>query len=269
MDNAMSTINEFAVTYGIRIIGAIAILLVGRIFAGLMSRLVRKGCVRANVDATLTGFVTRFIYIGVMAFAVLGALAKFGIQTASFVAVLGAAGFAVGFALQGSLSNFAAGVMLLVFRPFKLGDYIDAGGTAGSVKEIALFTTTLATPDNVKVIVPNGAIFGGTIRNFAGYDTRRVDLVIGIGYGSDIQKAIEVMDGLIKADSRIFADPPHQIAVSELADSSVNFVVRSWVNRDDYWGVKFDLTRSIKESFDAANIEIPFPQRVVHTVTAA
>ena len=202
-------------------------------------------------------------------FAVLAALAKFGIQTASFVAILGAAGFAVGFALQGSLANFAAGVLILVLRPFRVGDFIDAAGVAGNVKEIQLFTTIIATPDNIKIMVPNGKIFGDVIKNITGYDTRRIDLVIGIGYSSDIQKAYDVMMSLIKGDSRILADPAPQIAVSELADSSVNFVVRPWVNRGDYWDVKFDLTRKIKEEFDKNDIEIPFPQRVVHMVQDA
>lgn len=266
MENALQTVYDFAVTYGIRIVGAIVILIVGRIVAGIVAKAIRKSCDKGSVDPTLATFFARMGHVTIIIFAVLAALAKFGVQTASFVAVLGAAGFAVGFALQGSLSNFAAGVMLLAFRPFKIGDFIDAGGTAGSVKEIGLFTTTLATPDNVKVIVPNGGIFGGTIKNFAGYDTRRVDLVVGIGYGSDIQRSIEVMEGLVKSDSRILPDPAHQIAVSELADSSVNFVLRVWVKGSDYWGVKFDLTRAIKESFDQNNIEIPFPQRVVHNV---
>jgi small conductance mechanosensitive channel len=214
-------------------------------------------------------FFGHFAYFVVIMFVVLAALAKFGIQTASFVAILGAAGFAVGFALQGSLSNFAAGVMILAFRPFKIGDYVDAGGIAGTVKEIQLFTTILATPDNVKVIAPNGAVFGSTNKNFSGYDTRRVDLVIGIGYDSPINKAKEIMEEIIRNDSRTLDDPPMQIAVAELADSSVNFVVRMWVKKEDYWGVKFDTTQAIKEAFDQAGIEIPFPQTVIHQATAA
>ena len=267
MEIPMETITDFVVTYGLRVIGAILILVVGRIAAGVATRGIRKTCARARVDKTLAGFFAGLAHAMVIVFAALAALAKFGVQTASLVAVLGAAGFAIGFALQGSLSNFASGVMLLFFRPFKVGDYVEAGGSAGTVKDISLFTTTMATPDNVKVIVPNGAVFGGTIRNYAGYDTRRVDLVIGIGYGSDIQNAIEVMEGLIKADSRILPHPEHQIAVSELADSSVNFVVRMWARREDYWGVKFDFTRAVKEAFDARGIEIPFPQTVIHQAT--
>lgn len=269
MDNILQTLYDFAVTYGIRVVGAILILIIGRIVAGVMRKGVMRGFGSAKVDQTLAMFFGRLVYILVMVFAVLAALSKFGVQTASFVAVLGAAGFAIGFAMQGSLSNFAAGVMLLVFRPFKVGDYVEAGGAAGSVKEIALFTTTLATPDNVMIIVGNSGIFGGVIKNYSAYDTRRCDLAIGIGYTSDIQKAIEIMDGLIKADNRVLGDPAHQIAVSELADSSVNFVVRMWCNKADYWGLKFDMTRAVKEAFDANDIEIPFPQRTVHMVNAA
>jgi small conductance mechanosensitive channel len=203
----------------------------------------------------------------ILTFAVLAALAKFGIQTASFVAVLGAAGLAVGLALQGSLANFAAGVLILVFRPFGVGDFIAGGGESGTVKKIDLFTTQLATPDNVKVIVPNSIISGGVIKNYTFPETRRIDLVIGIGYSSDIQKAFDVLMDIIKKDERILPDPVPQVAVSELADSSVNFVVRPWVKGGDYWAVRFDLMRRIKENFDANDIEIPFPQRMVHMVS--
>jgi len=268
MENALQTLKDVALVYGLQVLGAIAILIAGRIVAGALRKLTLRACGRAKVDETLTKFFGRLIFIAVMVFAALAALAKFGVQTASFVAVLGAAGFAVGFAMQGSLSNFAAGVMLLVFRPFRVGDFVDAAGVAGTVKEIGLFTVTLATPDNVKIIVGNSAVFGTTIKNFSGYDTRRVDMTFGIGYSSDIGRAADVLEGLIKADARILADPPHQIAVSELADSSVNFVVRVWVNSSDYWGVKFDMTRAVKEAFDRNGIEIPFPQRVVHQVSA-
>ena len=186
---------------------------------------------------------------------------------ASFIAILGAAGFAVGFALQGSLANFAAGVLILALRPFKTGDYIMGAGEAGTVKEISLFTTVLSTPDNIKIMVPNGKLFGDVIKNISAYDTRRVDFVVGIGYGSDIQKAYDVIMGLIKEDSRILPEPAPQVAVSELADSSVNFVIRPWVKSSDYWPLKFDMTRKIKEAFDANGIEIPFPQRTVHMIS--
>ena len=267
----MGTVGEqiavFVTTYGIKIIGAIIILILGRILAGIGRNVVRRVLEKAKTDPTIVGFVAGLAYVLILTFAVLAALAKFGIQTASFVAVLGAAGFAIGFALQGSLANFAAGVLILVLRPFKVGDFIDGAGVAGTVKEIQLFTTVLATPDNVKIMVPNSRLFGDTIKNFSAFDTRRIDLVIGIGYTSDIQKAYEIIQNLVQEDSRILSEPAPQIAVSELADSSVNFVVRPWVNRGDYWTVRFDLTRKIKETFDANGIEIPFPQRVVHMVT--
>ena len=257
----------FITTYGIKIIGAIVILILGRIAAGLGRRIVRRILEKSNVDVAIVKFVGTLTYFLILIFALLAALAKFGIQTASFVAILGAAAFAIGFALQGSLANFAAGVLILVLRPFKVGDYIIGAGEGGTVQEIQLFTTVLATPDNVKMMIPNGKLFGETIKNFSTYDTRRVDLVFGIGYSSDIQKAYDVMMDIITKDARILSDPPPQIAVSELADSSVNFVIRPWVKKEDYWSVRFDLTRKIKEAFDENNIEIPFPQQTVHVLT--
>jgi small conductance mechanosensitive channel len=245
VQSLLSQLITLGTTYGLQVIGAIVILIVGRIAAGIGRNLVKTLLSKAKQEAAIVSFVGNLSYIAILAFAILAALAKFGIQTASFIAVLGAAGFAIGFALQGSLANFAAGV-------------------AGTVREIELFTTVLATPDNVKIMVPNGKIFGDIIKNVSAYDTRRIDLVVGIGYVSSIQKAIEVVMDLIKADKRILSDPVAQIAVSELADSSVNLVVRPWVKAEDYWTVRFDLTRKIKEAFDANDIEIPFPQRVVH-----
>jgi len=266
----MDTINNqlvlFVTTYGLKIIGAILILVIGRIVAGIGRKITRNVLEKSKADPAIVSFVASLTYILILTFAVLAALAKFGIQTASFVAILGAAGFAIGFALQGSLANFAAGVLILVLRPFRVGDFIMGAGETGAVKEIGLFTTVLATPDNVKIMVPNGKLFGDVIKNVSAFDTRRVDLVIGIGYSSNIQKAWDVMMALIKEDMRILSDPAPQIAVSELADSSVNFVVRPWVKKEDYWGVKFDLTRKIKEAFDENGIEIPFPQRTVHMI---
>jgi small conductance mechanosensitive channel len=190
------------------------------------------------------------------------------VETASFIAILGAAGFAVGFALQGSLANFAAGILILVLRPYKVGDYIDGGGVAGSVKEIKLFTTVLATPDNIKIMVPNGKIFGDVIKNITAYDTRRMDIIVGIGYDSSIQQAHDVYLNLIKSDDRVLKDPEPQVLVSELADSSVNLTGRFWVKKENYWPVRFDLTRKVKEAYDENNIEIPFPQRVVHMASS-
>jgi len=267
MQSASDQLVIFITTYGLKIIGAIIILVIGRIVAGIGRRIVKRVLEKSKADPSIITFFQSLTYFLILTFAVLAALAKFGIQTASLVAILGAAGFAIGFALQGSLSNFAAGVMILVFRPFREGDLIIGAGESGTVKEISLFTTTLATPDNIKIMIPNGKLFGDIIKNVSAFDTRRVDLVIGIGYSSDIQKAIDVITNLIKGDSRILDEPPFQIAVSELADSSVNLVVRPWVKKEDYWTVKFDLTRNIKEGFDENGIEIPFPQRVVHMIS--
>jgi small conductance mechanosensitive channel len=259
---------SFGTTYGLQIIGAILILIVGRIAAGVCRRIVNRLLEKGKADPAIVSFAGSLIYILVLTFAVLAALAKFGIQTASFVAILGAAGFAVGFALQGSLSNFAAGVLILAFRPFRVGDFIDAAGVMGAVKDIHLFTTILATPDNVQIIVPNSKLYGDIIKNYSANDTRRVDLVIGIGYGSSIKEAYEIMENILKQDERVLSEPAPQIAVAELADSSVNFVVRPWCKAADYWGVRFDLTRKIKETFDEKGIEIPFPQRTVHMASA-
>jgi small conductance mechanosensitive channel len=268
MNTAVDQLAIFVTMYGLKIIGAIIILILGRIAAGIGRRIVKGMLERSKTDPSIVSFVGSLTYIMILTFAVLAALAKFGIQTASFIAILGAAGFAIGFALQGSLANFAAGVLILVLRPYRVGDFIDSAGVAGIVKDIQLFTTVLATPDNIKIMVPNGKIFGDVIKNITAYDTRRVDLVFGIGYSSDIQKAHDVMTNLIKEDPRVLSDPGTQIAVAELADSSVNFVARPWVKKEDYWDVKFDLTRKIKEAFDANDIEIPFPQRVVHMVAS-
>lgn len=257
----------FITTYGLKIIGAVIILILGRVGAGIGRRIITRVLEKAKTEPSIISFVGSLVYILILTVTVLAALAKFGIQTASFIAVLGAAAFAVGFALQGSLANFSAGVLILILRPFKVGDVIEGAGVLGTVKTIQLFTTELATPDNIKILVPNGKLFGDIIKNITGYDTRRVDMVFGIGYSSEIQKAYDVMMGLIQEDSRILSEPAPMISVSELADSSVNFVVRPWVKKEDYWGVKFDLTRKIKEAFDANGIEIPFPQRVVHTVS--
>jgi len=268
MNITIEKLSEFLMIYGLKIIGALAILVIGRIAAGFFRRLVKRIMDRTNIEQSVVSFVASLVYVLVLVFAVLAALAKFGIETTSIIAILGAAGFAVGFALQGSLSNFAAGLLTIIFKYYRVGDYIQAAGTAGTVKEIKLFSTVLATPDNVQITVPSGKIFGDTIMNYSTNDTRRVDLVVGIGYSSSIQVAMDVIDKVLKSESRILPEPAPQIAVSELADSSVNLVVRPWVKASDYWEVKFDLNRAIKEALDANQIEIPFPQRTVHMVQA-
>jgi small conductance mechanosensitive channel len=260
----MERLVEFATVYGLKVIGAILILIIGRIMAGILRRAVRKILTRTNTDRSIVSFVGSLVYALVIVFVIIAVLQKFGVETASLVAVLGAATFAIGFALQGSLSNFAAGVMILLFRPYKVGDFIDAAGVMGSVKDIKLFTTILATPDNIKIIVPNSKIFGDTIKNITAYDTRRVQVEVGISYDSSIQKAFDVIMNLIKTDPRILTEPAPVIAATALGDSSVNVVIRPWVKKEDYWDVYFDLTRKIKETLDENGIVIPFPQRVVH-----
>lgn len=269
METVVERLTEFATVYGLKVIGAILILIIGRIVAGICRKVTRKILTKANTDASIVSFVGSLVYVLIIVFVIIAVLQKFGVETASLVAVLGAATFAIGFALQGSLSNFAAGVMILMFRPYRVGDFIDAAGVAGSVKEIKLFTTILASPDNIKIIVPNSKVFGDIIKNITAYDTRRVSVEVGISYGAPIQKAIDVIMNLVKADKRVLPDPAPMIAVTALADSSVNLVVRPWVKKEDYWDVFFDLNRKIKEGLDEAGVEIPFPQRVVHMKSKA
>jgi len=216
------------------------------------------------MDAALVHFVLSLVYWGLLAIVVIAALGQLGIQTASFVAIIGAAGLAIGLALQGSLSNFASGVLLLVFKPFKAGDFVEAAGTAGSIEKIQIFTTELVTPDNKQIIIPNSAITGGTITNYSAKDTRRVDLTIGISYDDDIDKARELIFDEISKDDRILKEPEPVVLVMTLGDSSVNFAVRSWAATSDYWPVYTSLTESIKKRFDKDGISIPFPQTDVH-----
>lgn len=251
-------------TWGLQVVGAIAVLIIGRMVCGALRRGTRKALERSNVDAALVPFVSNMVYYFALAVVLIAVLNLFGIQTASVIAVLGAAGLAVGLAMQGTLSNFAAGVMLLVFRPFKLGDFVEVAGTAGSVQEIGIFTTVLHTGDNRKIIIPNSGVYGDTITNYSANETRRIDLVIGIGYDDDIGRAMETIGGVLSADSRVLKEPEPQIAVSELGDSSVNLVVRPWCASSDYWGLRFELTRRLKEQLEAAGCSIPFPQHDVH-----
>ena len=264
LNNLTGKIWELVTIYGIRVLAAIAIFIIGRwlakAFRGLVHRMMRK----AQVDPTLRKFVGNLTYIALLAFIIIAALSQLGIQTTSFIAVLGAAGLAIGLALQGSLANFAAGFLMIVFRPIRVGDYIEGAGTAGTVEEIQIFTTTLATPDNKTVIIPNSGLTGSNIVNWTVKGTRRVDMVMGIGYDDDIDKAKQIMADILAEDERILKDPAPQIAMIELADSSVNFVVRPWVNASDYWGVYMSTTEKIKKAFDANGINIPYPQRDVH-----
>jgi small conductance mechanosensitive channel len=255
---------NMVVNHYLDVVSAIVILAVGRIFAGWARKLTRKALERGNVDATLVPFLAKLIYYAVLAVVVIAVLNRIGIATTSVVAIFGAAGLAVGLAMQNTLANFASGVMLLLFRPFKLGDYIDAGGTAGTVMEIGIFSTTLKSPDNIKITVPNSQVYGSTISNYNGFETRRIDMMMGISYDDDIQTAIDTIRSIVSADDRVLADPETQIAVANLGDSSVDIVVRPWVNAADYWAVRFELTRKLKEGLEGAGCSIPYPQRDVH-----
>ncbi len=260
MENLATSIQTFV----IQAITAGVIFFVGQYVVKLMSDLVRSSMLRRQMDPALAHFLYSLVRWGAMAFVIIAALAQLGIQTASFVAIIGAAGLAIGLALQGSLSNFAAGVLILIFRPFKAGDFVEVAGTAGIVEKIQIFTTELRTGDNKQVIIPNAAVTSGTIVNYAAKDTRRVDLVMGISYQDDIDRAKAVLREVVAADARVLAEPETVIAVHELAESSVNFVVRPWVKTEDYWAVYWDLTEAIKKRFDQEGISIPFPQRDVH-----
>jgi len=255
---------EYLATYWLQVVGAIIIFVVGRWVAKIISKLVAKVMTRARIDVTLVNFVQDLCYVALLAFVVIAALEKLGVDTASFAVVIGAAGLAIGFALQGSLGNFAAGVILIIFKPFKVGDFVELGGKMGTVKEIQIFNTILSSPDNVRVIVPNSQVTGSNIMNYTVNGTRRVDMVVGVSYSDDLKKTRQVIEGVLAADSRILKDPAPTVAVSELGDSSVNFVVRPWVNSADYWSVRFDTIRDVKIALDKSGITIPFPQRDVH-----
>ena len=267
-EGIMQAAADLLAAYGLKVVGALAVLIIGWIVARSVRGAAHRGLTRVNLDATLIPFVSNLIYYMLLVFVIVAVLGLFGIPTTSFIAVLGAAGLAVGLALQGTLSNFASGVMLLIFRPFKVGDFIEAGGTSGSVQEISVFSTTLHSPDNVRIVIPNSAVYGQTIKNFSANDTRRIDLVMGISYGDDIGRAIDTMRAVLAEDSRVLPEPEPTIAVSELADSSVNLVVRPWCNKGDYWPLRFDLTRTMKERLEAAGCSIPFPQNDVHLFSA-
>jgi small conductance mechanosensitive channel len=256
--------NTYIVPWGINISLALAVFIIGRMVAGIIVSLVEKLLAKAKMEEILINFISSIVSAVLTLFIIVAALDRLGVDTTSLIALMGAAGLAVGLALQGSLQNFAAGVMLIIFRPFKAGDYVDAGGTSGTVETIKIFNTVLKTPDNREVIVPNGAIYGGTITNFSARATRRIDMVFGIGYGDDIRKAKEVIKAILESDERILKDPEPLIAVGELGDNSVNFNVRPWVNSGDYWPVKFDLNERIKLAFDENGISIPYPQMDVH-----
>ncbi|MDJ0813010.1 MAG: mechanosensitive ion channel [Woeseiaceae bacterium] len=263
-DEAMVFLKTSALEFGINLVTAIVIFYVGRLAVSLVTRGIRKVMTAQEVDKTLVSFVTNLISMILLVIVVIAAVGALGVQTTSFIAILGAAGLAVGLALQGSLSNFASGVLIIIFRPYKVGDFIEGAGISGAVVDVQILTTVLKTGDNKQIIVPNSQIMGGIITNYSANDTRRVDMVVGVSYEDDLDKVRKTIEELIAADDRILDDPAPTIAVSELADSSVNFVVRPWVMTPDYWGVMFDLTEAIKKRFDKDGISFPFPQQDVH-----
>ncbi len=264
MDNLIIKIQEFALTYGVKFIGAILIFIIGKIVARFITNVVEKMMIKGKVEKTLVSFLKNIIYVGLMVFVVLAALNKLGVQTTSFIAVLGAAGLAVGLALQGSLANFAAGVMMILFKPFKVGDFIAAGGTIGTVQEIQIFNTILNTMDNRREIVPNSKVTGDNITNFSAVKQRRVDLVFGISYDDNIKVAKDILLKVVADNSKVLKDPAAVVAVSELGDSSVNLVCRPWCKPTDYWDVRFDVLEKGKIALEGGGITIPYPQRDVH-----
>jgi len=264
MEEVIAKLYEYILSYGLSIIAALLIFLIGKWAARAVARFIERLMERSKVEKTLATFARNVIYVGIMVFVVLAALNKLGIQTTSFIAVLGAAGLAVGLALQGSLANFAAGVLIILFKPFKVSDFIQAGGVMGTVEEIQIFTTILNAPDNRKEIVPNAKITADNITNFSAIDKRRVDLVFGISYGDDIKKAKQVLEGLVLSDPRVLKNPQPVVGVCELSDSSVNLACRPWVKPQDYWGVYFDTLEKGKLELEKNGITIPFPQRDVH-----
>jgi len=267
------TISHYLATQGMdllfRLITAALIFYVGRWLARVLTNLLENVLNRAKVDPTLSKFVRNLLYFGLLVFVAIAALSRLGVETTSLVAVIGAAGLAVGLALQGSLSNFAAGVLLIIFKPFRVGDFVETAGAKGTVQEIQIFNTVLHSPDNVRIIIPNSQVTGANIINYTANDKRRVDLVIGISYGDDIAKAKQVITSVLLSDSRVMRDPAPVVAVLGLGDSSVNIAVRPWVKATEYWPTYFELTEKIKVSLEQNGLTIPFPQRDIHIRTGS
>ncbi len=264
MESLWLKVQEWVAFYGLKVVAAVVIFIAGRWIAQVIQGLTGRVLTMKKVDPTIVSFVQHLAYIALLTFFVIAALAQVGIQTTSFIAVIGAAGLAIGLALQGSLANFAAGFLMIIFKPFKAGDYIEGGGAAGVVEKIEVFTTTMTTVDNKVVIIPNAKMMGDNIINYSAKESRRVDLDFGVSYGDDIDKVRKCLQDIISGDSRILKDPGASILVKELAASSVVFQLRAWVKGPDYWDVHFGLVETVKKQFDAQGISIPFPQRDVH-----
>ena len=255
---------EVTTPFALSAVGALAVFVIGMWIAGRIRNLVKKAFAKtSHIDATLESFLSSLIYYALIALVVITTLGVFGVPTTSFAAILGAAGLAIGLALQGTLGHIASGVMLLGFRPFKVGDFVEVAGLDGTVKEISLFTTILATVDNKKVIIPNGEVWASAITNYSAYELRRVDITFGVSYGDDLNKAMDVIRSAVNDEARALSDPEPVIAVDSLGDSSVNIISRTWVKSSDYFPVKWALTKDVKERLDAAGITIPFPTRTV------
>ncbi|GIT37716.1 MAG: mechanosensitive ion channel protein [Gammaproteobacteria bacterium] len=260
----LNSLIEIGSSLSISLLMALAILIIGRQLVKLILRLITVALEKSNVEDTVRIFVTNLLNTLLMILVFIAAINQLGIETTSIIAVLGAAGLAIGLALQGSLSNFAAGILIVIYRPYKVGDYIEAGNYAGTVKDIQIFSTVLKTPDNKIVVVPNGSIMNGSIVNYSDQDTRRIDLIVSCGYEDDIDKVRSVLEDILKKEKRVLKDPKPQIAVTELADSSVNFIFRPWVKRTDYLPVYYSLLEEVKKRFDKEGISIPYPQSDVH-----
>lgn len=257
-------LNTYLIPWGTKIILALLVFIVGKWIARALCKMLEKIMSKAKVDKMLVSFLGNISYAALLAVVVLAALEQLGVNTTSALAILGAAGLAVGLALKDSLSSFAAGVMLIIFRPFKLGDFIEAGGTSGVVEEIRIFHTVLKTGDNREVTMPNAQIYSGTIINYSARETRRIDLVIGIGYGDDIKKARDIITDVLAANDKILKDPAATVMLLELGSSSVDFAVRPWVKSGDYWTTRADVLEAIKSAFDREGVSIPYPQQDIH-----
>ncbi len=263
-EQVQTLIEQFVLPWGLNVLFALLIFVIGRMVARGVVGLLRQALKRTKLDAILVDFVSSIVNAVLLVFILVAALDQLGVNTTSVVAVLGAAGLAVGLAMKDSLQNFASGVMLILFRPFKAGDFVEVAGVSATVEKINIFSSVLRTGDNKEVIVPNGKIYSDTITNYSARPTRRVDMVFGIGYDDDVRKAKAMLQQLAREDDRILQSPEPVVAVSELGDSSINFIVRPWVNSADYWAVKWDFTERVKLAFDENGISIPFPQMDVH-----
>lgn len=260
----MEAIKAYLILNGSEILYGLLILVIGISVAKKLKKVIRKVLEKSNVEKTLVGFSSQLIYFTVLIIIIIASLSKMGVNVNSMVAVLGAAGFAVALALQSSLSNFASGIIILILKPFEVGDFVDASGVSGEVVEIQIFNTILKTINNEVMIVPNSSVTGGNIKNYSKAHERRVDIAIGVAYHTDINKVKALIKELVDAEPRVLKDPAHRVVISEFADSSINISIRMWVKNPDFWDVRFAMMERIKDSFDSNGIEIPFPQRVVH-----